>query len=60
MNSSVSIYLPDNLLKWLNEEDKKIRRSRSETIRLFLEDIRDGKFVRKEESEEVKPVDAKA
>jgi len=52
LGNSVSVYFSKELLAWLNEEARKERRSRSELVRIFLEDIRSGRLVRKEEVEE--------
>jgi len=45
MGTRFSIYLPDKLLVWLNEEAKKQKRSRSNFIEKILSDVKEGKLI---------------
>jgi len=50
-----NLYLPEDLLKWLDEQAKKERRKRNNYLVMILEDLRNGRLVRKEEAEEHAP-----
>jgi len=39
-----SIYLPKNLVDWIDEQASIERRSRNEYIRIVLEDLNEGKL----------------
>jgi len=39
-----SIYLPKNLVDWIDEQASTERRSRNEYIRIILEDLKEGKL----------------
>jgi len=39
-----SIYLPKNLVDWIDEQASVERRSRNEYIKIVLEDLKEGKL----------------
>jgi len=57
MSNSVtfSIYAPKDLKDWLEAQAKKERRPLNNYLVMILEDLRNGRLVKKEETEERAP-----
>lgn len=45
MSKSVSIYFPDNVLEWVDEQAREERRKRSNQVIKILEDVKEGRLV---------------
>ena len=45
MGTRFSIYLPDELLKWINTQAEKQKRSRNNFIEKILSDVKEGRLV---------------
>ena len=55
MSKRFSLYLPDQLVEWIDDKAKKENRSRNNYIEKVLSDLRDGRLIPAEvESSEVR------
>lgn len=55
MGVRFSIYLSDDLFRWLKEEAKRAKRSRSNFIEKVLLDLKEGRLVRAEAPAKAEP-----
>jgi len=53
--ANFNVYLPRDLLEWIDEQAKKEKRKRNNYLVMILEDLRSGRLVKRDEIEEEAP-----